>query len=593
MLPVFATPLALFGLASIPALAAIYYLHTRSRLYPVSSLLLWADARVAFDGGRRVDRPRLPLAFWLELLVLALLVLAAAGVRLPVAAGARPLIVVLDDSFSMRAGAADSPRKRAEAALLDELRRRPHGAVRFILAGDRPQVLGEAVERTAEIAPLLEGWTCSSGTARLDPALALALELAGESARVLVLTDHAPDPPTGDGRGERVRWWSFGSALPNWAFVNASRVAGSRGDRLLVEVANLAAEPRSTTLRIEAGQAGGEPRSSELHVNAGDTHRLVLELPEGVGPVRASIGDDELNCDNAVSLLPATRKSVTFSMRLGDPKMRAALERAVAAAGMAVPAEKRPQLLFVDGAGAVPDSDDAWIVRVIRDSEAEAFTGPFVIDRSHPLTEGLSLTGVVWGGGTAPLPGTPVVMAGNVMLLTDSESANGRHVLHLRLRPDLSNLLQSPVWPELVWNLIHWRAEHQPGLARTNVRLGEDAEWTLNASAASIDVTRPDGSTAAMPVHARRAAVRAEQSGVYTLRAGGEEAAFAANAMNRDESDLTKCVTGRWGEDLDEATLQSDYRDAKAWFVLLAVAATALHLWLLARDFQRRTKTEL
>src|SRR5215470_9289327 len=110
-MPVFATPLIFLGLVSVPALAAIYYLHTRSRLHPVSSLLLWTDPRIAPDGGRRVEQPRLPLVFWLELLVLALLVLAAVGVHLPAATGARPLIVVLYDSFSMRAGAPDSARK--------------------------------------------------------------------------------------------------------------------------------------------------------------------------------------------------------------------------------------------------------------------------------------------------------------------------------------------------------------------------------------------------------------------------------------------------------------------------------------------------
>src|SRR6188768_1764528 len=103
MIPVISTPLAFLGLASLPALAAIYYLHTRSRLHPVSSLLLWADARVAPDGGRRVDRARFPLSFWLELLLLALLALAASGIHLPAGVGARPLVVVLDDSLSMQA----------------------------------------------------------------------------------------------------------------------------------------------------------------------------------------------------------------------------------------------------------------------------------------------------------------------------------------------------------------------------------------------------------------------------------------------------------------------------------------------------------
>src|SRR5438874_11188292 len=127
MLPVFTTPLAFLGLLALPALTAIYLLHNRAKPRPVSSLLLWVDARPAPEGGRRVDRLRPPLAFWLELLALLLLVLAASGPPWPANPGARPLVAVLDDSFSMLAGEPDSPRKRAADALLEELPRQPRG----------------------------------------------------------------------------------------------------------------------------------------------------------------------------------------------------------------------------------------------------------------------------------------------------------------------------------------------------------------------------------------------------------------------------------------------------------------------------------
>jgi hypothetical protein len=567
------------GLLSLPALAAIYYLHTRSRIHPVSSLLLWTDARIAPEGGRRVDHVRLPLAFWLELLMLALLALAAVGAHVPALAGARPLIVVLDDSFSMQAGAPDSARKRAVDALLDDLRRMPRRSVRFILAGERPQVLGNSVSRANEVDAALEGWKCQSHAARLDPAVALAMELAGDSASVLVLTDHKPDPaPTG-----RVRWWSLGAATPNWAFVNASRTGGPRGDRLLLEVANLAGEPRKTTLRVEVGDPPRELQQKVLDLGAGETQRLVMEAPDATGTVRASVGDDALNFDNAVVLLAARRKPVTYDIRLSDGELRTAFDRAVKATGLATPADARPHLVFLDGNTEAPDSRESWVVRVIRDSEAEAFSGPFVLDRSHPLTDGLSLTGVIWGAGKTPLPGAPVVMAGNVTLVTDTESAGGRHEVRLRLRPDLSTLTQSPAWPALVWNLVNWRASFHPGVSRPNVRLGEEAVWTLGGVPSSITVTRPDGETSTVPAVGRRVAIRAERPGVYTLQAGTEQAEFAANPLNRDESDLTKCVTGRWGEEYDEATLRSDYRDITAWLVLAALAVAALHGWLLAR----------
>jgi hypothetical protein len=584
MLPVLTTPLALVGLASLPALVAIYYFRTRSRPHPVSSLLLWAGARVAPEGGRRIDRRLLPLPFWLELLAVALLVFAAAGAKLPGGATGRPLVVVLDDSFSMRAGGPDSARRRAADALLDELKQSPRRSVRLVLAGDRPQLLGDAATRTAEVGKLLEGWTCQSGAARLDSAVALALELGGPDAGVLVLTDRAPEPPPDSGR---VRWWSFGSAAPNWAIVNASRSPASRGERLFLEVANLAAERRTTTLRIEATGPARELRTSELRLGPGEAQRVVLELPDGTGPVRASLPDDPLAFDNAASLLPAPRKPVSYELRVADREIRSAFDRALKATGAAAPAEANPQLVVIEGAGAAPESGEAWVVRVVREPEAEAFTGPFVLDRAHPLTDGLSLAGVVWGGGKSPLPGAPVVMAGNVPLLTDSESAGGRHELRLRLRPDLAALSQSitrsPAWPALAWNLVHWRAAHRPGVERVNVRLGEEAVWTLTDSHSAVEVTRPGGPTSTAPVHARRATIRADRPGVYSLKAGDESAAFAVNPLSRDESDLAKCATGRWGDEAEEAATRAGYRDLTPWLVLLAAAVATLHLWVLAR----------
>src|SRR5262245_50728820 len=118
MLPVFATPWALLGLLALPVLVGIYWLRNRFRPLPVSSLMLWADQRESRAGGPRLRRPQTPLLFFLELLAILLLVLAATGPSADTTMSARPLVVVLDDSFSMRAGGNESPRRQALKALM-------------------------------------------------------------------------------------------------------------------------------------------------------------------------------------------------------------------------------------------------------------------------------------------------------------------------------------------------------------------------------------------------------------------------------------------------------------------------------------------
>jgi hypothetical protein len=583
MLPILTSPVALIGLATLPALVAIYILRNRSRIQPVSSLLLWAHPRVAPDGGTRIEKFRPSLLFWLEFLALLSLVLAAAAPFVPTSSGARPLVVVLDDSFSMQAGSPDSPRKRAAEALLEELRQRPRGSVRLILAGDRAQLLGDGAHRASEVEAILDNWSCQAPTARIDLALSLAFELGGELASVIVLSDHAP-PPTSPPEPGKVRWWAFGTPRPNWAFVNASRSAGPRGDRILLEIANLANEPRSTTLRIEAGSPLHELQRSGLQLDSRETRRLVLELPEGPAApsiVKASIDDDDLPFDNSVMLVSASSRLVRYENRLAEGKLRSVVERAVRATGGASPTDIRPHLLFLDGEAPPPDGDDAWVVRLVVEPQAEAFTGPFVLDRSHPLTEGLSLAGVVWGGGKSTMSGAPVIMAGNVALITDFELA-GKHEIRLRLRQDLSTLTESPAWPALIWNLVRWRSTQLPGFDRTNIRLGEESTWNLSSPEERAELRGPAGDLSTIQAHGRRIAIRPDRPGIYSLRAGEQTAELAVNPLNRDESDLTQCLSGRWGDERDETTLQLEYRDLMWLPVLIALAIATLHLWFVA-----------
>ena len=80
-MPFFTYPLAWIAAITLPALAAIYFLRHRFRKQSVSTLLLWQMHQESREGGRRIEKPKLPLVFFLELLVLLLLVLAATGPR--------------------------------------------------------------------------------------------------------------------------------------------------------------------------------------------------------------------------------------------------------------------------------------------------------------------------------------------------------------------------------------------------------------------------------------------------------------------------------------------------------------------------------
>src|SRR6185295_8560810 len=115
---------------------------------------------------------------------------------------------------------------------------------------------------------------------------------------------------------------------------------------------------------------------------------------------------------------------------------------------------------------------------------------PFVVDRNHPLAEGLSLDGVIWGAGKSTnIAGLPVITAGNVPLLTCIERTDGVQEIRLSLRPDLSTLQRSPAWPVLIWNLFSWRASELTGIDQSNIRLGSEARIKLPEGVTSVDVS--------------------------------------------------------------------------------------------------------
>ncbi len=578
----FAWPWAFLGLLALPALAAIYWLRQRARRRPVSSLLLWREAPQSRSSGRRVERFEASRLLPLELLILALLVGAAAGPQLPSKDSRRPLVVVLDDSFSMLAGGDQSPRDVAAAALLRELGSDRHGAVTLVAAGPRPQVLGAGTPAAAgEVAGRLELWRPSAPSANLEAAIALAFDLGGGRSRILVLSDHQPpEEPAG-----RLAWWAFGRRLPNLALVGAVRSPEGRAeaaDGCLVEVANFSTQAAVARLSVAVG--GGSPEeAARLELGAGEVGRVRFDVATGKEVRLRLTGGDALAIDDQAILLPERRRAVRVGLEIGDPGVDRQVRRALAASGRAIIAGDRPGLVITDAGGV--EAEGAWHLRLVTGGTAVPYLGPFVLDRGHPLTAGLGLEGVIWGAGQGAgqgageaVEGTPVVTAADVTLLADREAAGGRHRLAFYWQPDLSTLQRTPNWPILWSNLLEWRARSVPGVRSANLHLGGEAIVGLVENVESAELELPDGSRRRLAARGGSLTIAAEQTGIHRLRHGGRSDRWAVNALAAAESDLRRAAGGRWG-DWREGAAARWQRRGIGWALLLAAAAgLVLHL---------------
>ncbi|MCM2315833.1 MAG: VWA domain-containing protein, partial [Thermoanaerobaculia bacterium] len=472
MSSLFAWPVALAAAAvAIPALFAIYFLRSRLKTLEVAGLFLWADAPRTKEGGRRLRRLTTPLLFFLELLAFVLLTIAAARPFGPRAGDARPVVLVVDDSFSMRAGDDASPRARAVDWLRTGLEGDQVSSVRIVYAGETPTLAGPEVASVSGARPALDAWSCGSPSADLEKATAFALETGGARARILVVTDHAPETPPASGR---VVWKSFGDARANAAFIAAARSSSRSGEKLLFEVKNFSPRAAAPLLRITAGD---QARDIPLELAANEARRVSIALPRSQAAVTAALSGDALDFDNQVTLLEPGHGEIRARVDIADAHLRELVERGLDATGQVTLGGGEPALVVTDQ--DVASRPGRWVVRFVRAPGAVSLAGPFLVDGAHPLGRGLTLAGVVWGAPRGPMPGDAIITAGNTPIVTETDGARGTKTIAIRFDPALSTLHLPPAWPVLLWNLVEWRAAELPGFLEPNARVGAIAQVSL------------------------------------------------------------------------------------------------------------------
>jgi Aerotolerance regulator N-terminal len=577
MIPFLAYPLALIALASVPALAAIYILRNRFRRRPVSSLVLWRFHVQSKSGGAKIHRLQLPLLFFLELLALLLLVTAATGPRWNLPQLQRPLIVVLDDSFSMRAvHDGISAQARAKTFLEKLFRRQPPPSTRLILAGPEPNSLGATVRNWREVDASLSQWKCWSPDAAIDRAVTFASELGKQQANILVLTDHKPaDPKIAN---PRLEWHAFGSPEDNVAIVNATRSAFGDQDRCLLEVVNFSNAARTTKLALQTGTNAAQ--GSLLSLGARESQRLVFNIPSSAPALRARLEPDALAADNEVQLLPPIRRRVRVQVGLTNLISADLANRTLAATGLRAAISENPELVISERDAAA--GSNCWSLRWSSAGATNAYTGPFIVDSSHPLAGGIALEGAVWAAAVVTnAPGdVPVIFAGNIPLLSAREDVLGRRHLALNFNPELSTVQDTPDWPILFCNILSWRISEMPGLRESNARLG--TEVILKTTGGPVTVTQPDGERKSFPKTGGELALETPMPGIYSVAADAVTNQFSVNVLAADKSDLSACASGQWGRWSEDTERRMEESSAVWIFGLLALGLLCAHLFLVA-----------
>jgi len=258
--------------------------------------------------------------------------------------------------------------------------------------------------------------------------------------------------------------------------------------------------------------------------------------------------------------------------------------------------------LVITRAADSPSADSAawWLgIGPIDPSEAarkaaKNLLGPYILERDHPLLEGVTLDGVIWAG-VQPVKSsnTPLISVGRTPLLAQLAGVS-RPAYLLNIDLAGSNLGESPDWPILISNLLELRRADLPGLNRWNYRLGEGVRFRLSPTQAegeeadSAELTLVHGGVA-RPLPRGRIVdvVPPAHSGLYEIRDGNQIVGqFAVNFEDAEESNLSGLFPGLRAPTAPQPTAVYEIDPQYSWILLgatfLVLVLLLVNWWWLA-----------
>jgi hypothetical protein len=215
--------------------------------------------------------------------------------------------------------------------------------------------------------------------------------------------------------------------------------------------------------------------------------------------------------------------------------------------------------------------------------EPKDFIGPFVLEKRHPLLQGMTLGGVVWPGAMPLAAGAvrPLVSAGDQGLVGMIESAGSRSepAILFNLDLDRTNLIRSPDWPILISNLIEMRRQALAGPERWNYRVGEWVRVRLARDPTGPLRFRCGAVERALPAGRLLEFIAPSPGGLLQIL-DSDEVLFelGANFLDESETNLRNKSTADVGAPAEVTGLRAERGQASdpLFWLLLAIGGTAI-----------------
>lgn len=579
-MPVFMSPLALWGMLITLALAAVYLFRRQSREVKVSSLMFFSRIRVPAEGGRRLTTPQMPLILLIELLIVTLLVLAAANPRAISGEKLIPVVLILDDSFSMQVNEPVSPRAAAISYLEKNFFSRDLFRITIVRAGRQPEIIGRHDMAGNEARQLMKDWRCAAATADIHTAVRYVSESLPAGVKIYVVTDM----PGEYKHSANLVWLAFGQPLANLAITAANRYVLGNSDRCFFEFTNFASQPARLVADISAPERGVVLDSIDVELSPRSTRRLRITLKDPTAVVRARINNDPFAFDNVAWLLPVRRRPVEVELNFASTYLKKIVQRSVEASGIAEVVASSTELFIGEQPQSNKTGSNLWQYIIHNATQPAMLRGVVAVDKTHPLCLGLPPVKAAWAVDEKFVAmGAPLMSAAGTGLLTVTGAPGQNQLIWLNFSAEFSNLQTTPMWPVMFWNLLNWRQQTNPGPDSFNYRSGTDINVILPPDDDSITLADSLGKVVDGVVWRKKAVFHAADPGVFNIKTGIASWSVAVNLCSSEESDLLKSGSSILPTDQPGNDSMKNFADVRWWFLLPALLLMALHQWLTGR----------
>jgi Ca-activated chloride channel family protein len=610
----FLAPLAFAFAASIPIVIVFYLLKRKRVVKLVSSTLLWQKFLADTQASAPFQKLRKNWLLYLQILLLALAVLALA--RPFFATTAKPAqlrVIILDGSASMQA--TDESPSRFEKARTEALKwvdsLEPTDQMVVLLAGANTETIQAATSQKADLRRALQTCQPADSPTRLVPALKTAESLVRDrkSAEIHLFSDGAV-PELAE--------------FENKALPLIYHKVGTRADNLGITALDARANPEDATQRaIYASVANVSSNTLsadlELLLDGQLINTVALTIPgqqtaphvfkatqakDGVFTVRLSSKDD-LAADNEASIVsllpkPVNVLLVTRGNRLIEKALRAVANVQLAVANDLTDGGTSFDFIVLDGVTptawpqgnvlAFHTANTNWVENI---ANVEA---PVIVDwkSTHPLLRYASFDNVQIVQSLTPRNGPPpwavsILEAPQAPLIVAGELGRQR-IVWVGFDPLESNWPLRVSFPIFIANAVEWLNPANAKNSQLLVTAGDPFRLALAESVKNAEVKLPDGKTTMLNnLEGANEIVFGDtaKQGIYQLRVGTNEVTFCANLLDSAESNIRPREELKFGEytRVEATTVQRTNMELWRTLAALGLAVLMFEWWW----YHRRT----